>query len=122
MVINRNDAFIINTAEGIFISEDITSGWNLISPSLHTGFITSLVLDSDDNLFATFHDEEDKMIKVLILSASTKIWYSIEGLNLPISEYDISTLIGKDRHINLATFSSGIYKTKQSIDSIISTN
>ncbi|MGE5861763.1 MAG: WD40/YVTN/BNR-like repeat-containing protein, partial [Ignavibacteria bacterium] len=121
MLINRNNAFIINTAEGIFISEDRSSDWNLISPSSHDGIIISLGLDSDDNIYATFLGSGYKMTKVLVLSASTNTWYSIEGLNFAAYDH-ISTLIGKDRHIYLTTFSSGVYKTKQSIDSIISTN
>ena len=122
LVINKSDALIFSTNKSIFISESNTDNWKSLYPFIHNGYIESLGLDSNDNLLATFFDREDEMIKVLLFSQLSNNWYSIEGLNLPTSENHISTLIGRDHHIYLATFGSGIYKTRLSIDSILKQN
>ncbi len=122
LVININDALIFGNSKSIFISESNTDNWKSLDPSFHDGLIDDLGIDSNDNLLVTFFDVEDNMTKVLLYSELSNNWYSIEGSNLPETGYPFSTLVGKDHHIYLATFGSGIYKTKLSIDEILKLN
>lgn len=122
LVINRNNSFIVSTDKNIFISENNEDKWKSLLSYPVNGYIQSLEIDSNDNLVTVFYDLKEKKLKVLLYSKLNDKWYSIDGLTYPISGCDISAFIGKDHHIYLYTFDCGIYKTKQSIDTILKEN
>lgn len=115
LVITRSNGLIVCNYKDILISEDNGENWRSLAFPDKDGMITDIEIDSDDNLLVTFLGP-DNTTKVFLYSGVRKKWYIIEGIKS--SSYErMSTIVGKDRHIYLATFDEGVYKTRQSIDS-----
>lgn len=123
LLINSHDNFIISSDKGLFVSQDEAQNWELLDPGFHNVFINDIVLDSEENLVMSVYDREDDTMKVLLIPSSATVWYSLEGLRLPTTGYyDVSILIDRANYIYLFSVKSPIYKSKYSIETILSLN